>query len=188
MTNSTHPRQARSSHSIQDCQPHTNLSSAFWRSAPVTFLSQSAFGKPLPGPVTEVRSRWSSNHLYLLFTCPFDRLHLKSNPNTLTETNKLWEWDVAEVFLGSDFNNIRRYKEFELTPQGSTSTWTLTALTPRTAGFGVQNSKWPRASFTRTAFGTVRCAFLSPQSTRARHAPAICCEPTSSEVMIKGRA
>jgi hypothetical protein len=118
MTNPTHSRQARSSHSIQDCQPHTDPSSTFWRGAPVTFLSQSTFGEPLPGPVTEVRSRWSSNHLYLLFTCPFDTLHLKSNPNTLTETNKLWEWDVAEVFLGSDFNNIRRYKEFEISPQG----------------------------------------------------------------------
>jgi hypothetical protein len=57
-------------------------------------------------------------HLYLIFTCPYDTLHLKPNPVTFTETNKLWEWDVAEVFLGSDFNNIRRYKEFEVSPQG----------------------------------------------------------------------
>jgi hypothetical protein len=27
-------------------------------------------------------------------------------------------WDVAEVFIGADFKNIRRYKEFELSPQG----------------------------------------------------------------------
>ncbi|MGH9493974.1 MAG: sugar-binding protein, partial [Candidatus Sulfotelmatobacter sp.] len=32
--------------------------------------------------------------------------------------NKLWNWDVAEVFIGSDFDNIRRYKEFEVSPRG----------------------------------------------------------------------
>ena len=40
------------------------------------------------------------------------------NPSTTTETNRLWNWDVAEVFIGSDFKNIRHYKEFELSPQG----------------------------------------------------------------------
>jgi hypothetical protein len=33
------------------------------------------------------------------------------------ETNELWNWDVAELFIGSDFHNIRRYKEFEISPQ-----------------------------------------------------------------------
>jgi hypothetical protein len=33
------------------------------------------------------------------------------------ETNELWNWDVAELFIGTDFKNIRRYKEFELSPQ-----------------------------------------------------------------------
>lgn len=33
-------------------------------------------------------------------------------------TNELWNWNVAEVFIGSDFKNIRRYKEFEISPQG----------------------------------------------------------------------
>ena len=30
----------------------------------------------------------------------------------------MWNWDVAETFIGSDFQNIRRYKEFEISPQG----------------------------------------------------------------------
>jgi hypothetical protein len=42
---------------------------------------------------------------------------LKPEPKTETETNELWKWDVAEVFIGSDFKNIRRYKEFEISPQ-----------------------------------------------------------------------
>src|SRR5436305_62410 len=55
---------------------------------------------------------------YFLYICPYEELHLKPNPDTKHETNQLWNWDVAEVFLGTDFQNIRRYKEFEVSPQG----------------------------------------------------------------------
>ena len=37
---------------------------------------------------------------------------------TRRETNELWNWDVAEAFIGSDFSDIKRYKEFEVSPQG----------------------------------------------------------------------
>jgi hypothetical protein len=43
---------------------------------------------------------------------------LKPQPNTTQETNELWNWDVAEVFIGADFKDIKRYKEFEVSPQG----------------------------------------------------------------------
>ena len=43
---------------------------------------------------------------------------MKPNPNRSAETNELWNWDVAEVFIGADFRDIRRYKEFEISPQG----------------------------------------------------------------------
>jgi hypothetical protein len=56
--------------------------------------------------------------LYFLFICPYEQLNLKPDPKTETETNELWKWDVAEAFIGSDFKNIRRYKEFEVSPQG----------------------------------------------------------------------
>jgi hypothetical protein len=65
-----------------------------------------------------VRSRWTSDSLYVLFVCPYEELNLKPSPDTVAETNKLWNWDVAEIFLGTDFENIRRYKEFEVSPQG----------------------------------------------------------------------
>ena len=57
-------------------------------------------------------------NLYILFVCPFEELNLKPNPKTADETNELWNWDVAEAFIGVDFKNIQRYKEFELSPQG----------------------------------------------------------------------
>ena len=50
--------------------------------------------------------------------CPYEQLNLKPSPNASAETNKLWNWDVAEAFIGADFNQIRRYKEFEVSPQG----------------------------------------------------------------------
>ena len=65
-----------------------------------------------------VRTRWTEKNIYFLFVSPYDELHLKPNPTTQKETNELWNWDVAEVFIGSDFNDIQRYKEFEVSPQG----------------------------------------------------------------------
>jgi len=52
-----------------------------------------------------------------LFICPYEELFLKPSPHAEKETYKLWDWDVAEVFIGSDFSNIKRYKEFEMSPQ-----------------------------------------------------------------------
>lgn len=65
-----------------------------------------------------IRSRWTNSNLYLLFICFFDSLYLKPDPETARETNALWNWDVAEAFIGDDFQNINRYKEFEVSPQG----------------------------------------------------------------------
>jgi len=70
------------------------------------------------GPPTEVRSRWTRHNLYVIFTCPYETLSLKPDPVTSRETNRLWEWDVAEVFIRPGDNNVRRYKEFEVSPQG----------------------------------------------------------------------
>ncbi len=103
---------------VSDLAPETNPMSAFWRSAPHVLAEFDAMGKPVGRRSMEVRSRWTSQNLYFLFICPYDELYLKPNPVTTTETNKLWNWDVAEVFLGSDFRNIRHYKEFEISPQG----------------------------------------------------------------------
>jgi hypothetical protein len=72
----------------------------------------------LPGYRTEIRSRWTAKNLYFLFSCPYEELFLRPSPSTITETYKLWNWDVAEVFIGSDFKNIQHYREFELSPQG----------------------------------------------------------------------
>lgn len=105
----------RASH---DVALETNPKSAFWQGSKPIYIVNDNWGKPVPGYKTEVFSRWTKDNLYLLYVCPYEKLHLKPNPSTTTETNKLWNWDVAEIFIGSDFQNIRRYKEFEISPQG----------------------------------------------------------------------
>ncbi len=93
-------------------------SSSFWRGARAVYATRDTYGKPLPRYRTQIRSRWTKDNLYFLFICPYDTLYLKPDPDVSTETFQLWDWDVAEVFIGSDFQNIRRYKEFEVSPQG----------------------------------------------------------------------
>lgn len=101
----------------QDVELETDPGSTFWQKADPIFLDVDNWGKPVPYR-TVVRSRWTKNNLYLLYVCPYEELNLKPNPETKKETNQLWNWDVAEIFIGSDFQNIRRYKEFEMSPQG----------------------------------------------------------------------
>jgi hypothetical protein len=106
---------ARSRH---DATLQANPASAFWRHAPAVYAEKDIQGKPVPGHRTEVRSRWTGKNIYFLFICPYQELNLKPLPDPTHETNQLWNWDVAEVFIGSDFKNIKHYKEFEVSPQG----------------------------------------------------------------------
>ncbi|MBV9767275.1 MAG: DUF2961 domain-containing protein [Acidobacteriaceae bacterium] len=102
----------------EDMALDTRPMAAFWRDATFVIARTDAMGNPVGRRATEIRSRWTKNNLYFLFICPYDELHLKPNPVVAAETNQLWNWDVAEVFLGSNFHDIRRYKEFEVSPQG----------------------------------------------------------------------
>lgn len=89
-----------------------------WKAVKGVFSERGPRGEMTPGHRTEIRARWTNKNLYLLFICPYEELFSKANPSTTTETNKLWEWDVAEAFLGSDFVNIKRYTEYQVSPQG----------------------------------------------------------------------
>jgi hypothetical protein len=108
----------KSVYAAHDVALDTNPEATFWRSAVPVYAEADAHGKLVPGHRTEVRSRWTKENLYLLFVCPYEELHLKPSPDTVKETYELWNWDVAELFIGSNFQDIRRYKEFEVSPQG----------------------------------------------------------------------
>jgi hypothetical protein len=108
----------KSIYAARDVSLSTSPQSEFWREAKPIYIDVDIDGNPQPRYKTTVRSRWTNENLYVFFECPYDELYLKPDPDTVAETNQLWKWDVAEIFLGSDFQNIRRYKEFELSPQG----------------------------------------------------------------------
>jgi hypothetical protein len=107
----------KSSYAAQDVALDTDPRSAFWQRAPSVYAEVDNWGHAVPGYRTQVSSRWTKHNLYLLFQCSYEELYLKPTPDTAEETYGLWQWDVAELFIGSDLNNIRRYKEFEVSPQ-----------------------------------------------------------------------
>jgi hypothetical protein len=105
-------------HASADVALTDDPSSSFWSAARPAYLEKDTKGKVVPGFRTEVRTRWTKDNLYFLFICPYLELYLKPSPNHEQETNELWNWDVAEVFISSNFDDIKRYQEFEVSPQG----------------------------------------------------------------------
>lgn len=101
----------------RDTALELNPNADFWRGARVVYAEVGANGDTLSDFRTEVRSRWTGTYIYFLFVCPYHHLSLKPNPDTTNETYELWNWNVAEVFIGSDFKDIKHYKEFEVSPQ-----------------------------------------------------------------------
>lgn len=109
---------ARSVRTEGDVALATDPSAAFWQGGEAIIVDRDVHGAVVSGHRTTIYSRWTPANLYFLFVCPYEKLNLKPEPRSDIETNKLWNWDVAEVFIGWDFEHIRRYKEFEMSPQG----------------------------------------------------------------------
>jgi hypothetical protein len=110
--------QAISNFAKDDSAAGTDPLSEFWRDASVTWMNDDAYGNKVAEHATEIRSRWTASNLYFLFVFPYQELHLKPNPVLDEPTGGLWNWDVAEAFIGSMRDPIDRYREFELSPQG----------------------------------------------------------------------
>jgi hypothetical protein len=89
----------------------------FWRAAKGVILDRTILDESDPAVRSEARSRWTQDALYVLFWGPYDTLHLKPDPDTQRETYKLWFFDDFELYLGSNFDNINLYYEFEISPQ-----------------------------------------------------------------------
>lgn len=103
-------------HARRDVKLSTDPASPFWRASEPVYSERDKSGQVLPEYRTEIRTRWTDKNIYFLFICPYKTLYLKPAPDTDEETNELWNWNVAEVFIGSDFKDIKRYKEFEVSP------------------------------------------------------------------------
>lgn len=112
------PAVALSHEAASDFELSADPNATQWKSARGVLAANGPMGEPVPGHRTEIRSLWTPENLYFLFICPYQELNLKPNPSQSAETNHLWDWDVAEVFVGWNFSEITRYKEFEVSPQG----------------------------------------------------------------------
>jgi hypothetical protein len=146
--------------------------SSFWEGTRAVYAARDTYGKPLPRYRTEIRSRWTKNNLYFLFICPYDSLYLKPNPAVSTETFQLWDWDVAEVFIGSDFQNIRRYKEFEVSPQGEWIDLDIDLTTPHHEDGWKWNSGFQVSTSIDRAAKTWYAAMRIPFAAIDQHSPA----------------
>jgi hypothetical protein len=157
------PDQIESKHAQRDASADTDPNSDFWRGVAPILAEHDGSGNLVPGHRTEIRSRWTGRNLYFLFICPYEQLNLKPEPKTDTETNELWKWDVAEVFIGSDFKNIRRYKEFEISPQGEWIDLDIDLDAPRHEDGWVWNSGFQAAAridhATKTWYGFMRIPY-----------------------------
>lgn len=134
------PGRITSAYSKSDFPLTADPQSKQWRGVKGVFAENGPTGIPSAGHRTEIRSRWTRDNLYILFVCPYQQLYLLPSPSTATETNKLWDHDVAEVFIGSDFDHIRQYKELQVSPQGEWVDLDINRDNPKPEGGWLWNS------------------------------------------------
>lgn len=67
---------------------------------------------------TEVRLLWTTETLYLRFVARYRSITVFPDADARGWRDQLWERDVCEVFLQPEPTEARRYKEFEVAPNG----------------------------------------------------------------------
>lgn len=117
-TNGTSPT-LTSRFAAADPQLSADADSDFWKSSKGVTLDRSiTTGEPNPKLSSEVRSRWTDRNLYILFVAHYEQLHTKPDTVTTTETYGMWNWDVFEAYVGSDFQHTNKYWELMVSPNG----------------------------------------------------------------------
>jgi hypothetical protein len=71
-----------------------------------------------PERETEARLLWTPDTLHLRFQSKYRVITVFADADPNGRREQLWDRDVAEVFLQPDASNLRRYKEFEVSPNG----------------------------------------------------------------------
>src|ERR1700688_4137204 len=90
-----------------------------WRTAkPVLFDTDWQGKNADPHRQTDVRLLWTPEFLYLKFVAHYRLISVFDDADPGGRRDKLWDRDVAEVFLQPDPAQLRRYKEFEVSPNG----------------------------------------------------------------------
>lgn len=71
-----------------------------------------------PERETEVRLLWTTETLFLRFQARYRTITVFADAEANGRRDELWDRDVAEAFLQPDWSDPRRYKEFEVSPNG----------------------------------------------------------------------
>jgi alpha-galactosidase len=71
-----------------------------------------------PERETEVRLLWTLESFFVRFHARFRTITVFPDAEVNGRRDQLWDRDVAEVFLQPDPLQLRRYKEFEVSPNG----------------------------------------------------------------------
>lgn len=90
-----------------------------WESAaPLRFSADWRGENADPARETEVRLLWTPETLFLRFRSKYRTITVFPEAEPNGRRDQLWDRDVAEVFLQPDRSSLRRYKEFEVSPNG----------------------------------------------------------------------
>jgi alpha-galactosidase len=90
-----------------------------WEHTPALRFNADWQGKNAdPERKTEVRLLWTPETLFLRFRAKYRVITVFPDAAPNGRRDQLWDHDVAEVFLQPDPSVPRRYKEFEVSPNG----------------------------------------------------------------------
>jgi alpha-galactosidase len=92
--------------------------SAWSKASPVVFNSDWQGRHADPQRQTEVRLLWSPETLFLRFLAHYRTISVFPDAEPSGRRDQLWDRDVVEVFIQPDASEPRRYKEFEISPNG----------------------------------------------------------------------
>jgi Carbohydrate family 9 binding domain-like len=109
--------QIQSKRSQVDFLPDADPSKPSWKQAESAEFDTSASGKShFPEISTRVASVWTDSNIYFLFLCHYDSLNVYQGEDPKVERWRLWDRDVAEVFLNPQPERVNHYYEFEMAP------------------------------------------------------------------------
>lgn len=92
--------------------------SSWERASPLQFNADWQGKNADPQRETEVRLLWTEEMLFLRFLGRYRTITVFPDAEPSGRRDQLWDRDVAEAFLQPDRSNLRRYKEFEVSPNG----------------------------------------------------------------------
>ena len=109
--------QLQAKRSPMDFVPDADSSKPSWKHAESVEFDTDASGKShFPGISTRVASVWTETHIYFFFWCRYDSLNVYQGEDPKVERWRLWDRDVAEVFLNPRPERVNHYYEFEVAP------------------------------------------------------------------------